>query len=204
MLIGLNGLLGAGKDQVYKRIAAGVVPDYLQAEPVVRISFADKLKISAAAALGVYGPYSEDPIAWMNGVKDNGRIVVHNGDGVVHSVTGRQYLQWYGTESHRDVFGTDFWVDMALPPDFDHRGKIVCVTDVRFPNEIARVKMLGGHIWRIIGDTTASADTHASEVPLADEFVDVDIANNIRDDNFKYLDGQIVQALEHTIEVLTA
>lgn len=203
MLIGLNGFLGAGKDEVFKRIRDGVRPSDLQNLRCERIGFADKLKLSAAAALGVFDKdhnrndwTDEEIIEWMNDVKENGTIEIGISGDEWDRISGREYLQWYGTEAHRDIFDTNFWVNQALPWDFHHSGKIVCVTDVRFPNEIQRIKNLGGMLWRVIGPDQSSANTHASEIPIADNVADVDIANNIRDDKFEYLDRQIIRAFE--------
>lgn len=198
MLIGLNGFLGSGKDTVYQRISVLELPDDLRDYQVERISFADKLKLSAAATLGIV-PYKSgmteaEVIALVNKIKDDGEFVVTAGD--IRLVNnGRQWLQWYGTEAHRDVFGDNFWVDQALPEDYWHAGRVVCVTDVRFPNEIARVKQLGGQIWHIAGIDDSSSGTHVSEIRIDDDLVDVHIANNIRDDDYLYLDGQIQRAL---------
>jgi len=43
---------------------------------------------------------------------------------IEHSITGRQALQRYGTEGHRDVFGEDFWVDALLPVDSYTEGTV--------------------------------------------------------------------------------
>lgn len=196
MIIGLNGFLGSGKDTVYQRMVTLSVEGGFGIDlPVFRVSFADKLKLSAAAALGVFNDADpQDTIAWMNKIKDNGSLIVRTGD-TDYEVTGREYLQWYGTEAHRGIFGDDFWVDQALPIGIDHEDSIVCVTDVRFPNEIARVKYIGGEIWNVNGIDNSMSGTHASETPINPDLVDVFISNNIRDDNYRYLDDQIVRAL---------
>jgi hypothetical protein len=91
-------------------------------------------------------------------------------------MNGRELLQRYGTEAHRDVFGSDFWVDMALPLATDHEDKILVVTDMRFPNEVARVKELKGQTWKIIRETSSLHKDHASEQNLDDE-IDVFVNN---------------------------
>ena len=88
----------------------------------------------------------------------------------------REYLQRYGTESHRDVFGTDFWVDMALPLDTDHSDRLLVVTDVRFPNEVIRVLDLGGVVWKLERETATLHSAHPSEQDL-DEWVNVFVDN---------------------------
>jgi hypothetical protein len=87
----------------------------------------------------------------------------------------RQYLQWYGTEGHRDIFGDDFWVDQALPIDTDHQGRLLVVTDMRFPNEFERVAALGGIRVKVQRETDTNHGEHASEQNLdymIDRFID--------------------------------
>jgi len=52
-------------------------------------------------------------------------------------------------EAHRKLFGEDFWVDACLPPDESYEGQYIAVSDVRYPNEVARIKSLGGEVWYI-------------------------------------------------------
>ena len=76
----------------------------------------------------------------------------------------REFLQRYGTESHRDVFGHDFWLEHTLPSNGHYNGRKLVVTDLRFANEAQRIKDLGGIIWYIDRLTDREAvDPHASE-----------------------------------------
>lgn len=184
MLIGLNGRKQAGKDTVFQR-AAHIMRDVVEVE---RVSFADLLYESAAAALGV-------TVAELQAWKSDPDIIVAVGRvGASYSArqTVREYLQRYGTEAHRDVFGADFWVEQARPALELHEGRIVMVTDVRFPNEAAIVRACGGAVVEVIGpDGRVTADAHPSEAPLPEELVDATIANTVRDDGFRALDGQV-------------
>ncbi len=186
MLIGLNGHKQAGKDTVYER-AAHIMAGVIEVE---RVGFADKLYESAAASLGV-------SVEKLQEWKSNPEMVVHVG--CWHSGefeyqterTIREYLQAYGTEAHRGVFGNDFWVDRA--PISDHEGRLVFVTDCRFPNEARAIKWAGGSVVRVVGppDVENSGDGHASEAPLPEYLIDAWIQNHVRDDNFRTLDAQI-------------
>lgn len=175
MIIGLNGRLKSGKDTTFS-----IIKDlYPHAE---RVSFADPLKDSAAASLNL-------PREVMEELKNEEAIrlvfAFPNEDGydelftrvVEWEMNIREYLQRYGTESHRDVFGSDFWVDMALPLDIDHKDKLLVVTDVRFPNEAIRVLDLGGTIWKIERETVTAHSDHPSEQDL-DKWVDVFVDNS--------------------------
>lgn len=193
MIIGLNGFKESGKDTAYQFIEQEFGGDRL----VVRRAFADPLKRSVARSLGLLDLDTDEAVEFCNKIKETGRInVVWDEIGPVSGVqipkalqiTGREFLQWFGTEGHRDVFGYNFWVDHALP-EFDDMGlkestvfgtnpktDLVIFTDCRFPNEAERVKQNGGVVWEILRPDTAS-DGHASEVPLPRELVDAEIDN---------------------------
>ena len=196
MLIGLNGQIGAGKDEAYLRIKHL----YEGTLTVERVSYATKLKSSAAAALGV------EPELWevlKREPRAEIEIVSHHDGGIGHvhgRVSVREYLQKYGTEAHRDLFGDNFWVDAALPLDFDHTGRIVCVTDMRFPNEVARVKELGGITVRVLNGPLAEV-VHASEQVIPSEDIDFEVQNDVRDDGFAALDKQLISIVEQNLVV---
>ena len=176
MLLGLSGQMGAGKDTVYELVRKELWP-----EIVVRDAFADRLKKSAAAALG----YQDDPIGFCDMLKSHGnvRIVIENTPDLSQtryliSLTGRKFLQQYGTEAHRDIFGQDFWIDaMALDQKLDE--VLTVITDVRFPNEAKAIRSRGGMIWEIDASSRlGDRDTHSSETVLPTEYVDRYLDNN--------------------------
>jgi hypothetical protein len=201
MLIGLTGQLGSGKDTVYERAK-------LKYPNAVRISFADKLKNSAAALLGVTYDQLNN---WKN--DSNVRLVVERRErSSIHFVDMdfRKFLQRYGTESHRDIFGDGFWVDATLPSNFWETvnggrgvdpGQLFFVTDVRFENEVAAVWKLGGQIWRVHGPNDKTEVDHVSEQILPDAMVDVEINNTRRDDDFKSLDATLEVILRKVVLV---
>jgi hypothetical protein len=133
-------------------------------------------------------------VAFCDHFKENGKLVVPDFEGgmmpdglSMHSwsigeISGREALQRYGTEGHRDVFGSDFWVDQVLPhgdTGYVQRAYVlIVITDCRFPNEAARVLQQGGEVWRINRDEAKPAGEHASEVPLDDLLVSREIDNN--------------------------
>ena len=196
MLIGLHGKKQAGKDTVYERIVARFGEGSKIGADVVRVSFADKLYESAAAALGVdvdfLRRWKADPGAGMT-------IQVPHPDGgygieVGGCIRFREYLQRYGTEAHRDIFGPNFWVDNV---DLSHEGRIVVVTDVRFANEAQAVIDAGGTVVHVIGpdEVELAADGHASEVTLPERYIDARLTNKVRDDDFVSLDLRVMDLL---------
>jgi hypothetical protein len=96
----------------------------------------------------------------------------------MHEISGRQYLQYYGTEAHRDVFGDDFWVEQVLDTPVTD-GTILVVTDMRFPNEIAGVLDRGGIAVKIRREEADSKPIlHPSEQTLPDDQFDYFLDNN--------------------------
>lgn len=186
MIVGLHGRIGAGKNEAAKRLAF-MSPD------VVEVSFAAKLKESAAAALGCT---VDDLERWKN--EPSARVYCPGPHADYQTV--RSFLQRYGTESHRDVFGADFWLDAALPIDAIYTDSVYVVTDVRFPNEAERVRELGGIVVGLLGPSLTGG-THVSEIPLdCDRWID----NTIRDDGYASLDAQLRSLLTSIAQPLAA
>lgn len=214
MIIGFGGALSAGKDTAGRRLA-GMID-----MPSVQISFAAKLKASVAALFDVD---VKDFDRWKNDTSvkiylADGEYTAYEDDenhlvgpNVVREFTFREVLQRYGTESHRDVFGYDFWVDQALSvatnPDI-----LYYVTDVRFDNEVEGVKLRGGPVVQVLtgsepeiiervlqdpegAETTFYYDVktgdkvHPSEVPPVG--FTHKILNSERSCGYAYLDSQL-------------
>jgi hypothetical protein len=79
----------------------------------------------------------------------------------------RRLLQIGGTEAGRNIFGENIW-----PETWYKRTKVwlkqgydVCVSDMRFLNEAAFVRELGGYVWRV-QRSGCVAGLHASESEL--------------------------------------
>lgn len=187
MLIGLHGKKQAGKDTTYDRLQALYGPDTEAAQRVERVSFADLLYESAARSLGVtiaqLQRWKSDPLVRV-------RVVEPPPYGTAAELTIREYLQRYGTEAHRDVFGPNFWTSQV---DLEHAGKVVVVTDVRFKNEADAVHAAGGYVVRVLGpdDVEGAGDGHASELELPRGSVDFTILNAVRGDGFAHLDHEV-------------
>lgn len=176
MIIGLTGLARSGKD---------TVGAYLVKErQFERLAFADPLKKSVAALLDI--PFNRVDQLKLNPdctiILQNKTVNIGAESAAANHVTEskeisfRELLQRYGTEAHREVFGYDFWVDQTLPVQGYYPGRAIVVTDVRFDNEAARVKKLGGAVWAIERDGIVPGDAHASEI--LDFPVDLVIQNN--------------------------
>jgi hypothetical protein len=169
MLIGLAGYKGAGKD---------TVGDYLQEKYYFeRRSFMDKMKESAAALFDLK-PAQLD--IWKN--LNNIRVTITNEDfpdETEADFSVREFLQRYGSEAHRGVFGENFWIDHGLK-GIDPTAKTV-ITDARLDNELAAILRYGdGDAFniRIIRDGTDDGDNHSTEVSPSPTLIDYTIENN--------------------------
>lgn len=204
MLLGINGVKESGKNT-----AARFLEEWCGELFTARSQgLADALKVSAARSLGFNGTV-EECIQFCNELKQpNVRVLVLETvtpdvslepprQEVFTAVSGREFLQFYGTESHREVFGDSFWIDHLLPTDkgrlyakWDQPDgeltQLMMVTDVRFPNEAERVKELGGLIIKIRRpEVEHGQDGHSSEKPLPAELIDEVVVNDSTPDDFR-------------------
>ena len=169
-VIGLAGPARSGKNTV-----AQIIEDIVEI-PACQDAFANRLKISAAKALGYSFDGLDSYLDWADEFKQSALITIEDGNGT-HSITGREFLQLYGTEAHREVFDTDFWVDQVA--DSLHPDALTIITDVRFDNEAQLIKRLGGLMIRVTrSQVDALPGDHASEEPISDHLVDYEIDNS--------------------------
>lgn len=91
----------------------------------------------------------------------------------------RRLLQVFGTEVGRDLFGVNVWSDIMKrrAGAAVEGGHDVIVTGIRFPNEIAAIKELGGSLWWVDRGDVHIKDQHASENSVGPEDFDVLLAN---------------------------
>jgi hypothetical protein len=165
MIIGLVGLIGSGK---------GTVADILSGNYNFRKeSFAAGVKDAAAVIFGwnremLEGEtkesreWREKPDAWWS-------------EKFGYSFTPRQALQWIGTEAGRDIFHPDLWI-LSLMKRVNPEENYV-IADVRFPNEMVRIKELGGFIvWVSRGDSPEWFDVARKQnasVVMAEKYPEV-------------------------------
>jgi hypothetical protein len=76
----------------------------------------------------------------------------------------RTLMQRFGTEVGRELFGYDFWVDLAFSK-IDSNEKIV-FADCRFQNEANATLAFGGEVWRVERTGYGPANEHNSERDL--------------------------------------
>lgn len=139
MIIGICGLIGAGKD---------TVADYLvNVHEFRRESFAATLKDAVAAVFGwdrimlegrsrTSRAWREQPDAWWS-------------QRLGQEISPRWILQYWGTEVCRRGFHDDVWI-ASLENKLRNAADSVVISDCRFPNEIAAIRAQGGHVIRVV------------------------------------------------------
>jgi len=138
MIIGVCGLIGAGKD---------TIADYLvNIHEFRRESFAGTLKDAVSAVFGwdrvmlegrtrASRAWREEPDAWWS-------------ERLGREITPRWVLQHWGTEVCRRGFHDDVWI-ASLENKLRNTMDNVVISDCRFPNEITAIKSAGGAVIRV-------------------------------------------------------
>lgn len=199
-ILGLTGLEGSGKDTV-----AGYVKEWGEnlGLTVERQGFADILKYSVAMTLGMSHEEAQTNsgfFTFINALKDRGEISItipFDDDEKAAdmgattpetmTMTGRQFLRFYGTEAHRDVFGFDFWSD-ALFAEYDSspaQPDILVIPDVRFNNEAEAVRERGGFVWEVHRPCVEVEGEHISEAGIDDYLINCSIRNETNFDDLR-------------------
>ena len=96
------------------------------------------------------------------------------------SVSARHMMQTLGTEWGRACIHPYFWVMIARAKAerIMKDGRSVVIDDVRFPNEAAMIRELGGELWRIDRPGVTYNGDHSSESGLEDIAPDRVIVND--------------------------
>ncbi len=176
MFIGICGAKRSGKNTF-----AELVQRELEEYSTKQASWAELVKKSAYESLG-FASNLENSIyeLWADAFKQGHKIEIINSLGeTIHSISGREFLQRYGTEGHREVFGDNFWIDNFWKSNDFQNIDFVFITDCRFDNEAHSVKDNGGIIVKITNKNAESNnDSHDSEKGISDHLIDLTIENN--------------------------
>ena len=138
MILGICGLIGAGKD---------TIADYLvNIHEFKRESFANTLKDAVAHVFGwdrdLLEGRTKQSRAWRE-QRDEWWS-----DRLGMDITPRWVLQFWGTEVARRSFHDDIWI-ASLENKLRKITDDVVISDCRFPNEIASIKAAGGRVIRV-------------------------------------------------------
>lgn len=160
MIIGLSGYARSGKNTVADIFGEG----YRQ------VSFAEPMRTALYKLNPIIRPDYED-VTLAELVDRHGWDYVKENYSEV-----RRLLQVLGTEVGREMFGENFWVNIAMT-GIDS-GDNVVFTDVRFPNEAWAIQRIGGQVWRVNREGVEAVNTHPSEHALDGWGFDRVINNN--------------------------
>lgn len=170
MLIGISGSMGSGKDTA----AAFLVAQHGYG----RVAFGDAVREESATAIRFGALPYEMPAALRLALADCGETEVH---AKPTSSRVRSLLQWWGTEYRRAQDGA-YWVKRAGRKVEPIRRYVF--SDVRFANEAAWIRSLGGKIWKITGRASGESgfEGHVSEmlIDVAPDWV-IDNSGSIED-----------------------
>lgn len=92
--------------------------------------------------------------------------------------TARDLMQTLGTEWGRFRIDHELWTTLWSARARHAGGLRIVADDVRFPNEAAAVRAMGGQMWCITSDRVAPAADHYSEGQLGDHPFEIIIMNN--------------------------
>ncbi len=177
-LIGLTGYAGAGKD---------LVAALLSMRGYTRMAFADAVREEAVTLIGQEAPAElDEDLRKMLSSGALSRLDFYSKP-TLPSV--RRILQQYGSE-YRRAQDPRYWVNIVEEKVKTTTSPIV-ISDVRFPNESAWVRMAGGVTWRVLRPGLKS-DGHVSESVLESIREDKVIGN---DGDLQHLAANVRAAL---------
>jgi|SRR5690606_4006020 len=162
LLVGLSGKAGAGKDS----LARFLVQDH----GFVRIALADPVREAL---------YRLDPLIGEGSTCLTDAVDSFGWDRIKRNPEVRGLMQRMGTEVGREMFGAEFWTDLAVERiayALHHRRNVV-VTDVRFVDEAERLRNIGGQIVRIERPDLEPVNDHPSETDLDEYLADYRLVN---------------------------
>jgi hypothetical protein len=139
MIIGICGLIGAGKD---------TIADYLvNIHQFRRESFANTLKDAVSSVFGWNREMLEGRTKQSREWREQRDEWWSNRLGM--DITPRWVLQFWGTEVARRAFHDDIWI-ASLENKLRTSSDDIVISDCRFPNEIKAIKDAGGVVIRVV------------------------------------------------------
>lgn len=187
-LVGIAGRKGHGKDASIKKL--------VEEHGFVVVKFADGLKNMLRTYLRMRGV---NDILIEEMIEGTLKETPHE---VFGGKTPRVAMQTLGTEWGRELIYDGIWLDTFEDACAKH-DRVVC-TDMRFPNEVARVQKMGGTTLRIVRPCKMKKrsrwqrfllwaklrkpgiDEHPSETQIDKLPVDIEIVNDTTLENLQF------------------
>jgi hypothetical protein len=138
MIIGICGLMGAGKDTIAEHLVSK--------HSYERYSWASPLKDITSTLFGWDRDMLEGTTPQQREKREQKDEWWSEKLGF-KNCTPRSILQLMGTEVMRDALHKDIWILAGIKRIAGKQN--VVIPDTRFPNEIAAIKEMGGVIWNV-------------------------------------------------------
>ena len=173
-LIALAGKSGAGKTTAIEA-ALGVMPG------AYNFALSDPLKLMIDIGLSTFDVFQVDRMAEIPGL----------------GVTRRHLEQTLGTEWGRNLVHQDIWAKIAAAKILKNKeaGVTSILDGIRFPNEVAMVKALGGVLIYIDRPDAPSVHEHSSEQYDIRQHCSIVITNNCPKEEFDDRVTEVFQEL---------
>jgi hypothetical protein len=142
-LIGICGLIGSGKNTVAEHL--------MDEHDYISVSYAETLKDAASCIFG----WDRDMLEGDTPENRNQRELKDEwwSARLGFDVSPRYMLQFMGTEVMRHHLHSDIWAlateRRIIETAKEYPWANFVISDVRFPNEVAMIRRLGGKIWHI-------------------------------------------------------
>lgn len=164
LIIGINGLAGAGKDTVANMVRISLQNDH--GLNVQCFAFAENLKRAASVIFNL-------PLEYFYDRAKKEVIIPYWG------LSPRQMTQKLGTEACRKGIDDNIWIQSLRSTIANSGVDIAFITDVRFDNEAEYVLGEAGLVIRVVreGQKTIATSDHASEQPIAADLVSHTVHN---------------------------
>lgn len=142
-IIGITGKAGAGKDTIAHRLC--------EKHGYAKVAFADPIR------RGILAMFKINPMYFLPSFKEETLPNIGK--------SPRELMQTLGTEWGRNLVHPDLWMILAKEAILAHLalGRCVVITDVRFENEAAFVRELGGTVWHVDRPGAGTVHAHTSE-----------------------------------------
>ena len=177
-VIGICGLIGSGKNTAAEHL--------MREHEYLGVSFAETLKDAASCIFG----WDRDMLEGSTSADREQREIKDEwwSERLGFDVSPRYMLQFLGTEVMRNNLHTDIWSlateKRLIEMSQEYPWAKFVISDVRFPNEVAMIRRLGGKVIHVRrGDLPEwfgqdPDDIHASETAWNNERFDATIRND--------------------------